>query len=113
MLWEWNLSAISDDCTLIVSEMITNAVHSTQAHHRPDPVRLWMLGTTGTAALILIWDATRPAPVRRAATPDALHGRGLGIVDALSARWGHYHPAGHPGGKVTWALMRHETETRK
>ena len=53
-----------------------------------------------------------PSPVRRDATPDAEHGRGLTIVEALSDKWGFYHPDPHPGddqrpgGKVTWALMR-------
>ncbi len=105
VLSEWDLSAISDDCTLVVSEMLTNAVLSTRAHHRPDPVRLWMLGSSGASALFLVWDATEPVPVRRVTTPDAEHGRGLGIVAALSARWGHYHPAEYPGGKAVWAIV--------
>jgi anti-sigma regulatory factor (Ser/Thr protein kinase) len=105
VLWEWSLSAISDECTLIVSEMLTNAVLATQAHHRPEPVRLWTLGSRGASALFLVWDATSPAPVRRVTTPDAEHGRGLDIVAALSARWGYYHPAEYPGGKCVWALM--------
>jgi anti-sigma regulatory factor (Ser/Thr protein kinase) len=109
VLWEWNLSAITDECTLIVSEMLTNAVLSTQQHHRPEPVRLWMLGSSGTSVLFLVWDATEPAPVRRATIPDAEHGRGLEIVGSLSAHWGYYHPAGYLGGKVVWALMRPET----
>jgi hypothetical protein len=109
VLWEWNLSAISDESTLIVSEMLTNAVLSTQACQRRDPVRLWMLGSSGASVLFLVWDATRPAPVRRVTTPDAEHGRGLDLVDALSARWGYYHPAEHPGGKCVWAIMQPET----
>ena len=108
VLWEWDLSAISDDCTLIVSELMTNAVTFTQEHHRPEPVRLWMLGTRGQSVLILVWDATRPAPVRRVATPDAEHGRGLEIVGVLSARWGFYHPAEYPGGKCVWSLITPE-----
>jgi hypothetical protein len=106
VLWEWNLSAISDESTLIVSEMLTNAVLSTQACQRFDPVRLWMLGSRGASALFLVWDATMPAPVRRVTTPDAEHGRGLDIVAALSARWGYYHPADYPGGKCVWAIVQ-------
>lgn len=105
VLWEWNLSTISDECTLIVSELMTNAVFATQAAHCPEPVRMWMLGSAGASVLILIWDATEPAPVRRVTTPDAEHGRGLDIVDALSARWGTYRPDGRTGGKVVWAAM--------
>ena len=110
VLWEWHLTAISDECLIIVSEMMTNAVISAQEHQRPDdPVRLWMLGRPGTAALFLVWDITRRAPERRAADPEAEHGRGLALVDALSTRWGYYHPDQYPGGKVTWALMKPET----
>lgn len=108
VLWEWSLSAISDECALIVSELMTNAVTFTREHQRPAPVRLWMLGSRGTSALFIVWDAGRPAPVRRAATPDAEHGRGLEIVGILSAQWGYYHPAEHPGGKCVWALMTPE-----
>jgi hypothetical protein len=83
--------------------MITNAVVSTRDARYSDPVRLWVLGS-GVGVLFLVWDATTPAPARRVITPDAEHGRGLNIVEALSARWGSYHASGHLGGKVVWAL---------
>jgi hypothetical protein len=102
VLREWGLGGIADDSCLIVSELITNAVASTRRERRPDPVRMWMLGS-GAGVLFLVWDATSPAPVRRVITPDAEHGRGLNIVEALSDRWGSFHASGHPGGKVVWA----------
>jgi anti-sigma regulatory factor (Ser/Thr protein kinase) len=105
VLWEWGLGAIGDVATLIVSELVTNAVSATQAAHRSEPVRMWMLGSRGASVLFLVWDATDPAPVRRVASPDAEHGRGLDIVDALSARWGSYYPDGQHGGKIVWAAM--------
>ncbi len=105
---EWRADAdFTDVAALILSELLTNAVLSTQAHGFPDPVRMWMLGDGGSV-LFLIWDATMPAPVRGVTTPDAEHGRGLALTDALCARWGFYHPAEHPGGKVTWALLKPE-----
>jgi hypothetical protein len=107
VLWEWKLAAIGDEAALIVSELVTNAMLSTRAAPLPAPalVRMWMLGSAGASVLFLIWDATMPAPVRRVTTPDSEHGRGLDIVDALSARWGTYYPDGHPGGKIVWAAM--------
>ena len=106
VLHEWHADAdFTDMAALILSELLTNAVLSTQAHRYPAPVRMWMLGD-GASVLILIWDATMPAPVRANATPGDEHGRGLTLVDALSVRWGFYHPAEHPGGKVTWALLK-------
>jgi hypothetical protein len=82
------------------------SVLNQQKHRRrPDPVRLWMLGD-GASALFLVWDATMPALVRDIATPDAEHGRGLTIVEALCVRWGAYYPDERPGGKVVWTLMQ-------
>lgn len=104
VLWEWGLDAIGDTATLIVSELVTNAVLATQAAHCPEAVRMWMLGSAEASVLFLIWDATQPVPVRRVTTPDAEHGRGLDIVDALCARWGTYYPDRHPG-KIVWATM--------
>ena len=106
LLWEWRLAAISDEAALIVSELVTNAVFATRAARIPAPIRLWTLGTLGASALFLVWDATAPPPVRRDAAPDAEHGRGLTLVDALSATWGHYHPAEPPHGKCVWATLR-------
>jgi hypothetical protein len=107
VLWEWNLAGIRDEAALIVSELVTNAMLSTQAAPLPAraPVRMWMLGSAGASVLFLVWDATEPAPVRRVTTPDAEHGRGLTLVDALSARWGYYHPADRPYGKAVWAVL--------
>jgi anti-sigma regulatory factor (Ser/Thr protein kinase) len=104
VLWEWGQDSIADDVCLIVSELITNAVGATRAARRPDPVRMWMLAGNGAGVLILIWDATMPAPVLGVTTPDAEHGRGLTIVDALSDRWG-YFSGGQLGGKVVWATL--------
>jgi hypothetical protein len=105
VLWEWKLDAIGDESALIVSEIVTNAVLSTQAQRRPDPIRLWMLGD-GASVLFLIWDATTPAPVLTSATPSDERGRGLVLVDALCAWWGYYRPDEHPGGKVVWAVIQ-------
>ncbi|MGH3970705.1 MAG: ATP-binding protein, partial [Mycobacterium sp.] len=105
VLREWKLDAASEEAAQVVSEIVTNAILTTQAHGLHDPVRMWMLGDDSNL-LLLVWDATTPAPVQGDATPDAEHGRGLAIVDALSARWGWYHPADqHPAGKVVWALI--------
>jgi hypothetical protein len=105
VLWEWKLAAIADEAALIVSELVTNAMLAARAAPRPDPVRMWMLGGMEAGVMFLVWDATEPAPVLEVATPDAEHGRGLTLVDALSARWGYYHPAERPYGKVVWAAL--------
>ena len=102
LAWEWQLTALSQDAELIVSEIVTNAVHITRADGRTAPVRLWLLA--GRARLlILVQDASPLPPVPVSASGDAENGRGLLLVDALSTRWGHFLHAS--GGKVVWSLM--------
>jgi anti-sigma regulatory factor (Ser/Thr protein kinase) len=101
LLWEWGLATLSPDAELLVSEIITNAIQITQAGARTAPVRLWLLADRARL-LILVWDASPLPPVRVSPDGEAENGRGLLLVEALSARWDHY---GHPsGGKVVWAL---------
>ena len=88
-----------DVTALIVTELMTNAIATTQEHGLYAPVRLWMLSDQ-RSVLLLVWDATVPAPVLRDATPDAENGRGLKLVNDLSETWGYYHPAEQPHGKV-------------
>jgi anti-sigma regulatory factor (Ser/Thr protein kinase) len=104
VLREWRADAGTREIAeLAVTEMTTNAVLSARAHGGPDPVRMWMLGDRGSV-MLLVWDATLPAPVLASAAPDDEHGRGLALIEALCAEWGFYRPAEPPGGKVVWAL---------
>ena len=106
VLREWQADRDTVDvATLIVTELLTNAIESTWKHGGYTPVRLWMLGDKVSVSF-LVWDATSPAPVLGDATPDAEHGRGLDLVNALAARWGYYRPNEQPYGKVVWALIR-------
>jgi hypothetical protein len=113
VLAEWRLDDLSEAVTLVVSELITNAVNATAkvrwAAGLP-PVRLWLLGGAGSAGagevLVLVWDAVREMPrLGGAGTLDEC-GRGLGIVHTLSGRqWDTWLPAVPYGGKVTRALI--------
>ena len=64
---------------------------------------MWLRGGSSVVAL-LAWDACAAAPVPRDAGSDEETGRGLAIINQLSAQWGYYHPA-EIGGKVTWAVI--------
>ena len=110
LLVEWNLVQHSEPAQLIISELITNSVISVRARRwlQLPPVRVWILGDASRVNL-LVWDALPGAPQPRAAGPDEENGRGLFLVQELSAAWGSYLPpeAYHPayaGGKVTWAI---------
>ena len=112
VLCEWRLGALADTVELLVSEIITNAVRASAdtgpprpeiVHARAPWMRFW-LTSDGNAVLIQVWDGDRHLPVRQDAGPDAETGRGLLLVDALSARWGCYAPDRAAAGKIVWAV---------
>ncbi|WP_433336889.1 ATP-binding protein [Spirillospora sp. CA-294931] len=97
----WGVPEVIDDVTLVVSELITNAVSHAQAGtgHLVLHLRL-----THTRLLCEIWDASRlPPRPTGAEPPDELteNGRGLLLVADCSTDWGYY-PSSH-GGKCVWA----------
>jgi len=109
---EWGLQAQAETIELIVSELTTNAVQASQGltsgqYHgrwRPGmpPVRLW-LESDRERVLVEVWDGNDQLPERQEPELDAEHGRGLLIVESLSAKFGVYRPE-RGGGKVVWAL---------
>lgn len=65
-------------------------------------VRLW-LSVEENSVLVLVWDASSSMPERQEVQPDSASGRGLLLVEMLSAAWGAFEIADTPG-KVVWAL---------
>ena len=102
VLWEWGVSALSERVELIVSELATNALKASTALDRISPIRLWLLSDR-QRVLILVWDANPQPPVRMDVDEQAEGGRGLLLVEALSAKWDWYAHT-EMGGKVVWAL---------
>ncbi len=84
------------DAALVASEIVTNAVLHGDSAFRVH-VTCDSLGVR-----IAVEDAQGGVVVPRIAEPEALNGRGLVIVEALSTRWG-WEP--HAGGKVVWAEL--------
>jgi anti-sigma regulatory factor (Ser/Thr protein kinase) len=82
-----------DDCELMVSELATNAVRHGRSMFRVGVHRL------GQPIRIEVSDCNSRLPVEGAAGTDAQSGRGLQIVDTLSARWGVRPEA---EGKTVW-----------
>ena len=90
--------ALGDDARLVTSELVTNVIQHTSSggvlraiDRRPDgPLR------------IEIGDDDPAVPVL-ACSQDGCGGRGLSIVDQLSARWGVQPIEGD--GKVIWAEL--------
>ena len=105
-LQEWGIGVPADDAELVTTEIVANAVNTTQATRWPasrPPVRLWVRGGVGIL-LVLAWDANAHVP--RLGSPDIWDetGRGLLFVHAYS-RWGYYRPPGDGAGKVVWAQV--------
>jgi len=104
LLWEWGVlhTGMGDSAELLVSEIVTNAIQVAQADVDSASVRLWLLADRARL-LILVWDASPVPPVRVSSSTDVENGRGLLLVETISARWG-WHLLPDKGGKVVWAL---------
>jgi hypothetical protein len=108
MCLEWGLHQLADTAELLASEIVTNAIRACEhLRIRADlgfvPVVCLWLAFDGESLVLSVWDAM---PVRQEAGPGDDSGRGLMIIDALSANWGCYPEA---AGKVVWARITAET----
>lgn len=107
-LLRWGHPELIEDATLIVSELVTNAIRYAHAPGRGrtgDPLTLVLL-RVASHVLLAVGDPSPRIPAR-AELDDALeHGRGLHIVDTLSKAWGWEPRPG--GGKAVWALLSAE-----
>jgi anti-sigma regulatory factor (Ser/Thr protein kinase) len=102
ILREWQLARLGDDVELVVAELVTNAVAASRAMDFPYPVRIWLLSDMASV-LVVVWDASPQPPVFLDPAEDAEAGRGLLLVQAVSARWDWQASA--DGGKVICALI--------
>ncbi len=103
VLWEWGMTELSESAQLLVSELMTNAVKASQSLEWVFPVRLWLLADR-EHVFILVWDDNPQTPVRVDASEDAEGGRGLLLVETLSAQW-NWYLSPELGGKVVWCLL--------
>ncbi len=118
VLSDWGLERHEELTQLFASELITNSLLAARARHWVEvpPIRLWLLSDS-SRVLLLVWDALPGTPLPRKAGDDDESGRGLFLVQQLSAAWGSYRPPGnyapgHDGGKATWAIIG-TAETRE
>lgn len=102
VLGDWQVGETTTEITLlVVSEMVTNAVEHAQPpvalhlHRERAGTRIWV-GVTdgGPSASEGAWTASCAGDE---------HGRGLGIIDALTATHG---VRAHQGGTTHWARLR-------
>ncbi|WP_248958310.1 ATP-binding protein [Sphaerisporangium perillae] len=93
-LRQWGAGELADDCSLIVSELVTNAVQ-----HGGTAFSL-RLGSDGSWVYGEVFDAGDGLPRTGSGDLDATGGRGLLIVGTLADDWGVVQADG--GGKVVW-----------
>ncbi|MER8014517.1 ATP-binding protein [Streptomyces griseoluteus] len=93
-----------DDLVLIVSELVTNAV----LHGKTPPGRQVEVTLDHSAGRVRVEvrDTGEGVPRRRPSVPLVVAGRGLGIVNALSGKWGVTEQV---VGKTVWAELAVDT----
>jgi anti-sigma regulatory factor (Ser/Thr protein kinase) len=99
----WDLGALGEPGELVVSELVTNAIRACQAAGAHRQVRL-RLASDRARVLIEVQDGSPQPPVPADATAEDECGRGLCLVETMSAAWDWY-PHRASGGKVVWALV--------
>ncbi len=107
----WQLTEETENATLIMSELVTNAIKASGITD-PDP-KPWQIKDEHVIGVQLqvvhgklfveVWDRTPETPVRQNPDFNAASGRGLLLVEAVAERWDIYRP--HAGGKVVWAEL--------
>jgi anti-sigma regulatory factor (Ser/Thr protein kinase) len=95
-------AALAERAVLVTSELVTNAVR----HGKAGPVRL-QVDLRGDVLTLTVSDRTPYAPLPDAELPDACaeSGRGLAMVEVLSARWGHRSSGEPDNGTEVWAEL--------
>ena len=99
------LGEFTEDAEVITAELVANAVqHACEDGTKAIGVILTHAGTPA-AVTVAVSDCSPHVPVRRDTPAGSEQGRGLQIVEALSARWGWYCGG---GGKVVFAVLARE-----
>ena len=105
-LLDWDLRGLIQDATLVVSELVTNALRHGALdgddgirHDRPELI-LW--ARAGYLVCVVI-DSSASPPVRVPAGLAREDGRGLQVVQALASRWGWSMLGVHR--KAVWVVL--------
>lgn len=100
---EWGRPSIADDASIVVSELVANALIHVQSSCE------LTLGLRGEVLRIDVADHGGGMPDLRDATADEEHGRGLMLVSILCTAWG---TEPRDDGKSVWAELRAESSMR-
>jgi len=96
------LGEYADDAAAITSELVTNAIQHVR-DNGTETIGVTLTRVPNPAAVtIVVSDSSPEGPIKRDTPGDSAQGRGLQIVEALSAHWG-WHRQG--GGKAIFATL--------
>ncbi|WPB91999.1 ATP-binding protein [Streptomyces malaysiensis] len=95
----WGMEHRADAATLIVSELVANAVDHTECR----VIRVTVTRPAPGLIRIAVVDKCRTLPVPRTAVTDDERGRGLAVVEECAWRWGIDRL---PWGKRVWGELR-------
>lgn len=97
-----DLDDYAEDAEAVTSELVTNAIE----HAGATKFGLEVMRLAGPGAVaVIVTDPSPHLPVKRDPAADTEHGRGLAIVEALSASWG-WRP--EDPGKAVYAILARE-----
>ena len=97
-----HLDQYADDAAIITSELVTNVIQHV-CGDGTQMVRVTLSRTRNPEAVtVAVSDSSPEGPAMRKTSPGSEQGRGLRIVEALSAHWGWYP---EDGGKAIFAIL--------
>src|SRR3954468_3692907 len=96
-------TSLADDAALVAAELLANAVQ-----HGSPPVTVCVRGAEDHLTLE-VRDGSGRFPVRPAPSTSNMTGRGLALVQALTADWGIRRETS--GGKTVWCELRTNSNT--
>ncbi len=95
----WGLEPLTEDATLVITELVSNAVD----HGRLPSIRVIVSRPSTNVIRLGVVDRSKTVPTPRTdVTADQPRGRGLLLVDALTERWGTEL---YRWGKQVWAEL--------
>ena len=101
----WGADELIDSATLLMSELVTNALQHTQTAD----ITVQVAWTHPCLRVeVQDGDSASPSPTAGTADTSAVSGRGLFLEDTLSERWG---TAATPTGKQVWFELRASART--
>ncbi|MEU5270551.1 ATP-binding protein [Streptomyces hygroscopicus] len=95
----WGQQDLIEDAALVISELVSNAVH----HARLESIRVIVTRPSEKCVRLGVVDRSRNIPyLRTDSNGDNTRGRGLLLVDALTDRWGTDR---YRWGKQVWGEL--------